>query len=67
MALVYYVLTLNMCGTIFSILIWCLCLNLWTDICLLDASASIAITQPSTTCSKLTLETLEQGLKYVQS
>ena len=26
-----------------------------------------AITQPAITCSKLTIETLEQGVKYVQS
>ena len=25
------------------------------------------ITQPAVTCSKLTIETLEQGVKYVQS
>ena len=25
------------------------------------------LTQPSFTCSKLTIETLEQGMKYVQS
>ena len=25
------------------------------------------ITQPAITCSKLTIETLEQGVKYVQS
>ena len=28
---------------------------------------SLPITQPATTCSKLTIETLEQGVKYVQS
>ena len=28
---------------------------------------NIAFTQPAITCSKLTIETLEQGLKYVQS
>ena len=28
---------------------------------------SISITQPAFTCSKLTIETLEQGVKYVQS
>ena len=27
----------------------------------------IILTQPAITCSKLTIETLEQGLKYVQS
>ena len=25
------------------------------------------VTQPAITCSKLTIETLEQGVKYVQS
>ena len=28
---------------------------------------NVAITQPAITCSKLTIETLEQGVKYVQS
>ena len=28
---------------------------------------SIEATQPSITCSKLIIETLEQGVKYVQS
>ena len=28
---------------------------------------NISISQPAITCSKLTIETLEQGLKYVQS
>ena len=27
----------------------------------------LATTQPAITCSKLTIETLEQGVKYVQS
>ena len=27
----------------------------------------ILLTQPAITCSKLTIETLEQGVKYVQS
>ena len=27
----------------------------------------IIISQPTITCSKLTIETLEQGVKYVQS
>ena len=27
----------------------------------------VACTQPAITCSKLTVETLEQGVKYVQS
>ena len=31
------------------------CINCWN------------ITQPAITCSKLTIETLEQGVKYVQS
>ena len=29
--------------------------------------ASLYVTQPAITCSKLTIETLEQGVKYVQS
>ena len=28
---------------------------------------SVFLTQPALTCSKLTIETLEQGMKYVQS
>ena len=27
----------------------------------------VAMSQPTFTCSKLTIETLEQGVKYVQS
>ena len=27
----------------------------------------LAVSQPAFTCSKLTIETLEQGVKYVQS
>ena len=34
---------------------------------LLDYSIRIIITQPAITCSKLTIETLEQSVKYVQS
>ena len=30
-------------------------------------SSFIILTQPAFTCSKLTIETLEQGVKYVQS
>ena len=30
-------------------------------------SANLRYTQPAFTCSKLTIETLEQGVKYVQS
>ena len=30
-------------------------------------SSYIKISQPTYTCSKLTIETLEQGVKYVQS
>ena len=30
-------------------------------------SAYFKLTQPAITCSKLTIETLEQGVKYVQS
>ena len=29
--------------------------------------SKIVISQPAITCSKLTIETLEQGVKYVQS
>ena len=29
-------------------------------------SANLRYTQPAFTCSKLTIETLEQGVKYVQ-
>ena len=32
----------------------------YIDLCIL-------FTQPAFTCSKLTIETLEQGMKYVQS
>ena len=31
------------------------------------SGTSDTITQPAITCSKLTIETLEQGVKYVQS
>ena len=34
---------------------------------LLLTSNKSGITQPAVTCSKLTIETLEQGVKYVQS
>ena len=34
---------------------------MWEELCHLDS------TQPAFTCSKLTIETLEQGVKYVQS
>ena len=30
-------------------------------------SAAVDCSQPAFTCSKLTIETLEQGVKYVQS
>ena len=30
-------------------------------------STIVSKTQPAITCSKLTIETLEQGVKYVQS
>ena len=33
----------------------------------LPMDISVPITQPVITCSKLTIETLDQGLKYVQS
>ena len=32
-----------------------------------DASHLLGQTQPAIKCSKLTIETLEQGVKYVQS
>ena len=32
-----------------------------------DKRKKISNTQPAFTCSKLTIETLEQGVKYVQS
>ena len=32
-----------------------------------DVKTDSASTQPAFTCSKLTIETLEQGVKYVQS
>ena len=35
--------------------------------CEKDESESEFFTQPVITCSKLTIETLEQGVKYVQS
>ena len=34
---------------------------------LLMSSCCTLITQPEITCSKLTIETLKQGVKYVQS
>ena len=34
---------------------------------LLLTSNKSGVTQPAVTCSKLTIETLEQGVKYVQS
>ena len=33
----------------------------------IDGSVMQVFTQPAFTCSKLTIETLEQGVKYVQS
>ena len=36
-----------------------------TFVCILQSSTSGA-SQPAITCSKLTIETLEQGVKYVQ-
>ena len=32
-----------------------------------DAKILLTQSQPAITCSKLTIETLEQGVKYVQS
>ena len=37
------------------------------QITLLAIVYTIVISQPAATCSKLTKETLEQGVKYVQS
>ena len=37
-------------------------LEMWKIKCI-----SLMINQPAFTCSKLTIETLEQGVKYVQS
>ena len=46
-------------------------INLWVHAqgadCTLENSLFGAATQPTITCSKLTIETLEQGRKYVQS
>ena len=38
-----------------------------TTIALNDCNSTKVHTQPAITCSKLTIETLEQGVKYVQS
>ena len=38
-----------------------------TTISLNDCNSTKVHTQPARTCSKLTIETLEQGVKYVQS
>ena len=35
--------------------------------CLRQKESNTALTQPAIACSKLTIETLEQGVKYVQS
>ena len=40
------------------------CKGEWSN---LDDKARDCKTQPAFTCSKLTIETLEQGVKYVQS
>ena len=32
-----------------------------------EGNATFTIAQPAITCSKLTIETLEQGVKYVRS
>ena len=37
------------------------------QMCFLFLNIIINQTQPAFTCSKLTIETLEQGVKYVQS
>ena len=38
--------------------------NLWSP---LTSYNALITTQPAIACSKLTIETLEQGVKYVQS
>ena len=43
------------------------CFNCQKFIRLLKCSRIVAVAQPKFTCSKLTIETLEQGVKYVQS
>ena len=37
------------------------------DVQMTDNLLNYNVTQPAFTCSKLTIETLEQGVKYVQS
>ena len=39
----------------------------WSEILLIDTGELIGKSQLATTCSKLTIEKLEQGVKYVQS
>ena len=41
--------------------------NQWTGFYMIRASVMKELIQPAITCSKLTTETLEQGLKYVPS
>ena len=38
-----------------------------TDYCPILVSEAVGFSQPAFTCSKLTIETLEQGVEYVQS
>ena len=38
-----------------------------TCLCFVKRPGGLFNTQPAITCSKLTIETLEQGVKYVQS
>ena len=38
-----------------------------TEIFAFIAVLDLKLSQPAITCSKLTIETLEQGVKYVQS
>ena len=42
------------------------CLHLCSYKELYNYNVQIIATQPAITCSKLTIETLEQGVKYVQ-
>ena len=44
--------------------VWCV---YWTLTCKKNHEESNELTQPAITCSKLTIETLEQGVKYAQS
>ena len=42
--------------------------KIWSSICMQDSVRSaLYYPQPAIECSKLTIETLKQGVKYVQS